>query len=74
MKYFKNIIDGYIVSVSTQQGQTEISQEEYNNIISIIKTVSHEEGYEYKLRDDLIWEKTKIDLQPMFDGEQDDIV
>jgi hypothetical protein len=61
MKYFKNILDGYIVSVSTIQGQTEITEEEYNEILAIIKTMPiAKEGYGYRLREDLMWELIEI--------------
>ena len=39
MKYFKNIFNGYIVSVSTMQGQTEITKKEYDEILETIKTM-----------------------------------
>ena len=57
MKYFKNVENGYIVSISTEHGQTEITEQEYENILTAIKSAPQaEEGYEYKLRDDLTWE------------------
>ena len=50
MKYFKNIENGYIVSVSTMHGQTEISKEEYENILQVIRTIPKApQGFEYKL-------------------------
>lgn len=61
MKYFKNIENGYIVSVSTNYGQTEITKKHYEDILLIIKTIPPtEDGYEYKLREDFTWEKVKI--------------
>ena len=63
MKYFKNILDGYIISVSTIQGQTEITQEEYNEILATIKTMPiAKEGYGYRLKDDLTWELIEIKI------------
>ena len=57
MKYFKNIENGYIVSVSTAHGQIEINKEEYENILQVIKTIPQtEQGFEYRLKDDLSWE------------------
>jgi hypothetical protein len=62
MKYFKNVENGYIVSISTEHGQIEITADEYDNILSVIKSAPQaENGYEYKLRDDLTWEKAKVD-------------
>ena len=54
MKYFKNIENGYIVSVSTMHGQTEISKEEYENILQVIKTMPKApQGFAYRLKEDL---------------------
>ena len=63
MKYFKNIENGYIVSVSTAQGQTGITKEEYENILSIIKSISQaEQGFEYRLKEDLTFEKIEVKI------------
>lgn len=57
MKYFKNIENGYIVSVSTAHGQIEITKEEYDTILSMIKaTPQAPQGFEYRIKDDLSWE------------------
>ena len=62
MKYYKNIENGYIVSISTAHGQSEITADEYENILSAIKSAPQaENGYEYRLREDLTWEKAKVD-------------
>ena len=54
MKYFKNIENGYIVSISTMHGQTEISKEEYENILQVIKTMPRApQGFAYRLKGDL---------------------
>ena len=61
MKYFKNIENGYIVSVSTMQGQTEISEEEYNTILLIIKnTPVFNNGFMYRLKENLTFELVEI--------------
>lgn len=62
MKYFKNIENNYIVSISTQQGQTEISQNEYQNILQIIKNMPQEQGFTYRLKEDLTFEKIEIEF------------
>lgn len=63
MKYYKNIENGYIVSISTQQGQIEITKEQYEEILSVVKTAPREEGVEYKLKEDLTWGKIEADMQ-----------
>ena len=68
MKYFKNIENGYIVSVSTAHGQTEITQEEYENILQVIKVIPQaEDGFEYRLKEDLTWEL--IETLEVYDNE-----
>ena len=34
MKYWKSVIDGYIQSIGTGNGNTEISETEYNEILN----------------------------------------
>ena len=50
-----------LVSVSTLQGQTVISVEEYEHILSVIdNTPAKIEGYGYILKSDLTWELYKL--------------
>lgn len=65
MKYYKNIENGYIVSVSTEQGLIEITKAEYDNILCYIKYCPISEPYyEYKLRENLTWDR--IEKQETF--------
>ena len=59
--YFKNIENGYIVSISLHRGMIEITEKEYNDIQKIIieRPVSPN-GYEYRLKEDLTWELYEI--------------
>ena len=71
MKYFKNIEDGYIVSVSTAHGQIEITKEEYDEILSIVKNIPQApQGFEYRLKDDLSWE---LYLLPIVEENEENI-
>lgn len=64
MKYFKNIENGYIVSVSTMQGQTEITKKEYDEILETIKTMPiAESGFGYRLKNNLTWEVFELPKQ-----------
>ena len=64
-KYFKNVKDGYITHVSTDVGEVEITQEEYNAILFISRTYpAAEQGYVYKLKTDLTWEKVEAPQKP----------
>lgn len=63
MRYYKNIIDGYILSIGTGVGGEEISQEEYNQLYNLIKSKPCEEGYSYKLKEALNWEKHEVETE-----------
>jgi hypothetical protein len=57
MRYYKNIEDTYILAIGTGVGGEEITQEEYENILSVIRNRPvAETGYAYRLRTDLTWE------------------
>ena len=69
MKYYKNIENGYIVSISTQHGQTEITKEEYENILQLIKTMPQaEQDFEYRLKEDLTLEKYELPQEEIIEG------
>ena len=69
MKY-KVIIDGYLVSVGTGTGGTEISETEYNDLLSIIHNrPTPSTGFDYKLNaDTLTWEL--VELPPIEDDPE----
>ena len=70
MRYYKKIIDGYLVSVGTGTGGTEITESEYNEFLSIIHNrPTPPTGFDYKLKaDTLTWEL--VELPPI--DETDD--
>ena len=57
MRYFKTVENGYIVAVQTVEGKTEITEQEYNAITNAIhnKPIA-QDGYTYRLKDNLTWE------------------
>lgn len=56
-KFYKDIDDNYITAIGTGIGDVKITQEEYGNILSIIRSrPTAEPGYDYRLRTDLTWE------------------
>ena len=71
MKYYKTINDGYLVSVGTGTGGTEITESEYNELLSIIHNRPiPQSGYDYKLKaDTLTWEL--VELPPIDDTDED---
>lgn len=55
--YYKKIVDGYITCIGTGAGQTEITQDEYEYILTAIQSrPTPEPGFDYRLREDMSWE------------------
>lgn len=72
MKYYKYISEGYIVTVGTGGMGEAISEEEYNSILSVIKSKPPAtETTDYRLREDLTWDEFPVD-PPDPDPEIDD--
>ena len=65
-KYFKNIEGDYITAICTGCGDVEITQEEYDNIMDIIRNQRPEPqaGLDYKLKTDLTWESYEVEVIP----------
>lgn len=62
MRYYKIIDSGYIISVGSGFGGTEITEQEYAEILTIIRNKpTARDGYDYRLKTDLTWESYKID-------------
>lgn len=57
MRYFKIVSDGYIICVGKGSMGTEITQAEYNNIISAINSKQTVNGFTYRLKEDLTWDE-----------------
>lgn len=62
MRYYKLILDGYLVSVGTGTGGTEITESEYNDLLSIIHNrPTPLTGFDYELKaDTLEWELVEL--------------
>lgn len=59
--YQKNTENGYIVSIAKGVTHGNITEEEYNAILAVIRSKpTAPEGYDYKLREDLTWELFEI--------------
>lgn len=70
--YYKIIEGEYITAIGTGIGDAEIAQEEYENILSIIRNrPTPEEGYTYRLRTDLTWEMVEAPVEPVDDEISD---
>lgn len=71
MRYYKKIIDGYIIIIGKGFGGTEITAEEYAELNALIDNrPTPPEGYDYRLRDDLTWEEYQL---PIIDPVEEEI-
>lgn len=60
--YYKTVKNGYILSISTGSGEIEITEEEYNAIMSaILNKPAPTESIDYMLKEDLTWEAVEIE-------------
>lgn len=66
MRYYKTIDNGYISAIGTGGGGVEITEAEYNTIMSAIQSKPPRTGNtDYHLRADLTWEEyERIDPDP----------
>ena len=73
MRYYKMIIDGYLVAVGSGSGGTEITAEEYAELLNIIRSKPvATEGYDYRLKTDLTWDVYERPVIPLEDDEISD--
>ena len=62
MKYTKQISDGYIVCISTGGAGVEITEDEYDQILTVIRNKpARTETTDYRLREDLTWEAYEVE-------------
>jgi hypothetical protein len=71
--YYKNLSGDYITAIGTGSGDVEITQEEYDQILSVIRSRPEAgERFEYQLRLDLTWELMEVPPAPEEDPEATD--
>jgi len=72
MKYYKNVVDGFILSISRTYGITRIKADEYNAILSKISAIPDTpEGYQCLLVDGTLeWELVELPPEPAPDPEE----
>ena len=71
MRYYKRISNNYILAIGTGNGNDEITEQEYNEIMSVIQFCPNEEGKGYRLCTDLTWEE--YDIPPVVLSDDDEI-
>ena len=65
MRYYKIIEDGYLTAIGTGVGGVEITEEEHNSLLTHIRNCpTAEEGYGYRLKEDLTWELYELPIIP----------
>jgi hypothetical protein len=63
MRYYKIISDGYIMAIGTGNGNIEITENEYNAILTEISNIPiAQQGYDYKLKEDLTLELCEVPM------------
>ena len=68
MRYYKQIESGYILAVGTGSGYTEITAEEYAQIMAVIESRPiPADGKDYRLTESLAWEEYD---RPIVDDEE----
>lgn len=71
MRYYKVITNGYINMVGTGAGGTEITESEYNEIMTAIHSKPEAtETMDYQLKADLTWETYEV--EPVTDPDIDE--
>lgn len=72
MRYNKTTSDGYILTIGTGFGGTEITEAEYDEILSVLHNKpARTDTTDYRLREDLTWEAYPVD-PPEPDPEVDE--
>ena len=61
MRYYKQISGDYILAIGTGRGGVEITEDEYNTILDVIRNKPQRgETTDYRLRTDLAWEEYEV--------------
>lgn len=61
MRYYKIIEDSYLTAIGKGPGGVEITAEEYEDILSVIRgKPTAEEGFGYRLKEGLTWELVEV--------------
>lgn len=72
MRYYKNIENGYITAIGTGGGGVEITEAEYNTILSVIHNKPLRAGTtDYHLKTDMTWEEYEREPEPVDEDELD---
>lgn len=64
MKYHKQVSNIYLIAIGTGPGGVEITEDEYNAIMDVIRNRPAVEGKGYRLKSDLTWEAYDLPPEP----------
>lgn len=64
MRFYIQKDEEYIYGIGTGESGEEITEEEYNGLMTIIRNRPVREGYGYKLKTDLTWEEYETQPDP----------
>lgn len=68
MRYYKLIENGYITAIGTGGGGTEITEQEYNEIMSVIQSKpARTETTDFRMLENLTWEEYEREPEPVDD-------
>lgn len=70
MRYFKSINNGYVLGIGIGNVCTEITEAEYSTLLEVIRNKPmSENGYDYRLKTDLTWERCETHTNEELDEE-----
>lgn len=73
--WYKEIENGHIICVGTGMNFTQITVEEYNTIMSVIRSRPvPPDGYDYVLKTDLTWELVELPPMPETEPTTDEVI
>lgn len=64
MRYYKQLSGAYLTAIGTGPGGVEITEDEYNAIMDVIRNRPTAAGKGYRLRTDLTWEEYDLPPEP----------
>lgn len=64
VRHYKQISNNYILAIGTGAGGEDISEAEYNEILSVIRARPKSEEKGYRLKTDLTWEAYDLPPEP----------
>ena len=72
-RYYKQIDGDYLIAIGTGPGGEEIAKEEYDEIMTVIRSCPADEpGFTHRLKADLTWEQVEVPVIPEEEREISD--